>query len=130
MKTIEVMVRSAREIALGLLAYVILLVGSASFLLKHPMGPVPAAFLLISPVIPVAFILRSMVQLLRHSDELEQRIQLLAVSFSFASTALLGFTYERMRPFFGFSPMPSALILPLMVVLWLCGLFFFRRRFQ
>lgn len=130
MKTIEVMVRSARDIALGLLAYVIFLVGSASFLLKHPMGALPSTLILISPVLPVAFVLRSIVQLLRHSDELEQRIQLLAVSFSFASTALLGFTYERIEPIFGYPSFPSALILPLMVALWLLGLFYFKRRFQ
>jgi len=129
MKTIEIMVRSARDIVLGLLAYVIVLVGSGSFLLQHPMGALPSALILISPVIPVAFVLRSIVQLLRHSDELEQRIQLLAVSFSFASTIVLGYTYELIQPFTGV-PLSSAFILPLMVVLWLVGLFYFKRRYQ
>lgn len=129
MKTVEVMARSARDIALWLLAYVIVLVGSGSFLLQHPMAKLPSALILMSPVIPVAFVLRSIVQLLRHSDELEQRIQLLAVSFSLASTALLGYTYELISPFTGY-PLLSAFILPLMVILWLVGLYYFKRRYQ
>ncbi|MEW5941869.1 MAG: hypothetical protein AB1750_19570 [Chloroflexota bacterium] len=129
MKTVEVMVRSAWEIALGLMAYVIFLVGSRSMFLEYPMSPLPKALILASPVIPVAFVLRSIIRLLQNSDELQQRIQLFAIGFSAAATGLLTFAYGLLE-FDGYPPFPTALILPLMVILWIIGLLYFRWRFR
>jgi len=129
MKTIEVMVRSARDVAIGLFAYVISLVGSGSVLVMYPMGPVLGALIIVSPVTPVAFVLRSFFQLLQHSDELQQRIQLFAIGFSAAATALLTFAYGLLENI-GYPPFRTALILPLMVVLWVVGMVYFKWRFR
>ncbi len=130
MKTVEVMVRSAREIAIWLFLYAIILTASGSLLFNNPtMGPALGFLIGISPVLPVAFVLRSIIRLLQHSDELQQRIQLFAIGFSAAATGLLTFAYGLLE-FNGYPPFPVALILPLMVFLWILGMVYFKWRFR
>jgi hypothetical protein len=129
MKTVEVMVRSAWSIAIWLLVYAFVLTASGSILLFTPMSSIMRVLIGISPVVPVAFVLRSIFQLLQHSDELQQRIQLFAIGFSAAATGLLTFAYGLLENL-GYPPIPLALILPLMVVLWVVGMVYFKWRFR
>jgi len=128
MKTVEVMVRSARGIFRFGCWSTFVQVGSQSLLL-NPMGSIPTALIVISPVIPVAFILRSVIQLLQHSDELQQRIQLFSIGFTAAATGLLTFAYGLLESI-GYPPLPVALILPLMVILWIVSMLYFKWRFR
>ncbi len=98
-------------------------------MLMYPMGSLLTVLIIISPVIPVAFILRAVIQLLQHSDEFQQRIQLLSIGFSAAATGLLTFAYGLLETI-GYPPFPLALILPLMVILWIIGMLYFKWRFR
>ncbi|MFZ5856077.1 MAG: hypothetical protein ACOYZ6_04540 [Chloroflexota bacterium] len=129
MKTVEVMVRSAGSIAIWLFVYAFVLTASGSMLLFIPMGSLMRILVGISPVVPVAFVIRSIFQLLQHSDELQQRIQLFAIGFSAAATGLLTFAYGLLENL-GYPPMPLAFILPIMVMLWVIGMLYFKWRFR
>ncbi len=134
MKPMEVMVRSLRDVTIWLFVYVIVLTASGSTLLLNP-GSSEAVNILIgiSPVVPVAFILRTIVQILQHSDELQQKIQLLSIGFSAVTTALGTFAYGQLELRIGspsFPPIPSALILPIMVLLWAVGMLYFKWRYR
>lgn len=133
MKPMEAMIRSLRDVAIWLLAYAIVLTGSASMLLHPSSSQIVNILIAISPVVPVMFILRAVVQLLQHSDELQQKIQLLSIGFSATATALGTFAYGLLEFHIGypaFPPIPSAFILPLMVLLWTIGMLYFRWRYR
>lgn len=134
MKPIEIMVRSLRDVALWLFVYAIVLVVSGSMLLLNPSESEIVNILIgVSPVVPVAFILRAIMQILQHSDELQQKIQLLSIGFSAVATALGTFAYGQLEQNIGlptYPPIPSFLILPIMVVLWAAGMLYFRWRYR
>lgn len=129
MKPIGVAFRSTLGVLVGLIAYFLFLGIGAGLLLKYPMGDILRTLVIISPVIPVAFVLRSVMQLLQHTDELQQRIQLLAIGFSAAATSLLTFAYGLLENL-GYPSLHSALILPLMAVLWMIGMLYFKWRYK
>ncbi len=133
MKPIEVMVRSLRDVAIWLFIYAIVLTGSGSLLLHPSSSTVLNILVAISPVVPVAFVLRAIIQLLQHGDELQQRIQLLSIGFSATATALGTFAYGLLEFNIGlpqFPPLHSAFILPIMVLLWAVGMLFFKWRYR
>ncbi len=134
MKPIEVMIRSLRDVAIWLFLYVVVLTASGSALLLNPSESEIVNILIgISPVVPVAFILRAIVQILQHSDELQQKIQLLSIGFSAAATALGTFAYGQLELRIGppaYPTIPSFLILPIMVLLWAAGMLYFRWRYR
>ncbi|MBI5945134.1 MAG: hypothetical protein HY864_12255 [Chloroflexi bacterium] len=134
MKSIEVMVKSLRNVAIWLFVYAIVLTASGSILLLSPVTNNFLGMLIaVSPVIPVAFILHSIMQLLQHSDELQQRIQLLSIGFSAATTGLGTFAYGLLENYIGypqFPPLPSSFILPIMVFLWAIGMLYFKWRYR
>ena len=129
MKPIGVAFRSTLGVLVGLIAYFLFLGIGAGLLLKYPMGDILRTLVIISPVIPVAFVLRSVMQLLQHTDELQQRIQLLAIGFSAAATSLLTFAYGLLENL-GYPPLHSAFILPLMAALWVIGMLYFKWRYK
>ena len=121
--------RSTLGVLVGLVAYFFFLAKGAWLLLDIPIGSAMGILIAISPVIPVAFVLRSVMQLLQHTDELQQRIQLFAIGFSATTTALLTFAYGLLE-WNGYPSLPAALILPLMVVLWIVSMLYFKWRFR
>ena len=121
--------RSTLSVLVGLIAYFLLLGVGAGLLIDIPIRSAMGILIAISPVIPVAFVLRSVMQLLQHTDELQQRIQLMAIGFSAVVTGLLTFAYGLLENL-GYPPLPSAFILPLMVVLWVIGTLYFRWKFK
>ena len=129
MKSIGIAFRSTLGVLVGLVAYFLFLGVGAGLLLKYPMGDMLRMLVIISPVIPVAFVLRSVMQLLQHTDELQQRIQLLAIGFSATATGLLTFAYGLLENL-GYPPLHSAFILPLMVVLWVIGMLYFKWKYK
>jgi Kef-type K+ transport system membrane component KefB len=145
--------RSTLGVLVGLVAYFFFLAVGAGLLLDIPMGSAMGILIAISPVIPVAFVLYSVIQLLKHSDELQQRLQLFAISFSAVTTCLLTFAYGLLEasgypirldqslhlllqenPILsettGIPQINSAFILPLMVFLWVIGMLYFKWRYK
>jgi hypothetical protein len=130
MKQSEIMVRYLREFVLAVIAYVIAIVAANSLLPYFPLYRSPWAIpISLLPIIPVIFILRGIVKLLLNSDELQQRIQLLAIGFAAGMTGLLTFSYGFLENI-GMPRFSAIWVLPLMVVLWGIGLAYFSRRYQ
>ena len=81
--------RYTREILLAMAAYMVMVVATVSVLRDGgPEGPLRALVALL-PVPPIAFVLRAMVRYIRDADEMQQRIELEAVSIATALVALL-----------------------------------------
>lgn len=81
--------RYTREILLAMAAYMVMVVATVSVLRDGgPEGPLRALVALL-PVPPIAFVLRAMVRYIRDADEMQQRIELEAVSIATALIALL-----------------------------------------
>ena len=89
----EIMQRYIRELIWSSIAYAIVLIVSITFLKTFEFARVWQIIISLSPVIPVVFVLLAIMRLTIYSDELQQRIQLYAISFSAACTALITFSY-------------------------------------
>lgn len=83
--------RYTREVIIAMLAYVVLLVVSI-LLLKQVDGAALRALIALLPVPPIIFVLRAMIRYIRDVDELQQRIELEAVSFATAFVSLVYLT--------------------------------------
>jgi len=83
--------RYSREMMIAMGAYVVLLVLSI-LLLKRVEGTALRACIALLPVPPIAMTLRAMIRYIRDVDELQQRIELQAVSFAAAFVSLLYLT--------------------------------------
>lgn len=105
--------------SLAMVAYMIILIGSLTLLntVTNPVWRVPLA---VAPVIPVVFALLAFLRYLHQMDELQQRIQLVAVGFACGMTGLLTFTYGFLE-LIGFPHLALIWILPLMIALWGIG---------
>src|SRR5690606_31140639 len=78
-------------------------------------------FVAVAPVVPIIFAVMAVVRRVRTLDELQQRIQLEALAFAFACTAVLTFTYGFLE-LVGLPHLDWLWVLPLMSVLWAVGL--------
>jgi hypothetical protein len=130
MKQSEIMVRYLREFVAAIFAYVIAIVASNSLLPYYPLFHSPWAIpISLAPVIPVIFVLHAIVGLLLNSDELQQRIQLLAIGFAAGVTGFLTFSYGFLEGI-GFPKISFVWVLPMLVVFWGFGLAYFSRKYQ
>jgi hypothetical protein len=111
----------------AMLAYVLVLVFSVALIQRDPQAPWRYA-LAVAPVVPAFFALLGFIRFLGRMDELQRRIQLEAIGFSFAATSMLTFTYGFLEDV-GFPSLSYGWILPLMVMLWGLGLGFASRRY-
>ena len=83
--------RYTREVMLAMAGYVVLLVLSI-LLLKRVEDGLLRALIALLPVPPMMLVLRAMIRYIRDADELQQRIELQAVSFAAAFVSLLYLT--------------------------------------
>ncbi|WP_269789763.1 hypothetical protein [Stenotrophomonas sp. Iso1] len=83
--------RYTREVIIAMLAYAVLLVVSI-LLLKQVDGAPLRALIALLPVPPIVLVLRAMIRYIRDVDELQQRIELEAVSFATAFVSLVYLT--------------------------------------
>lgn len=115
---------------LALITYFIILVVSIS-ILKQDWIQIRVFVILISlaPSLPVMFVIFAMMRALRDSDELQQRVQLMATSFSAALTGLITFSYGFLENI-GFPKFPTFLVFPMLVAFWGISLGDFNRRYQ
>jgi hypothetical protein len=80
--------RYTRELMLAMGAYVLVLFASIH-LLRHVDAPLLRTLIALMPVPPIALALRAMVRYIRDIDEMQQRIELEAVSLATAFVSLL-----------------------------------------
>ena len=83
----------------------------------------------VAPVVPVSFGITAVMRRMRAMDELQQRIQLEALAFSFMVTAVLTMTYGFLQ-IVGFPSLNWTWVFPLMVGLWGIGQWVAGRRYR
>ena len=129
MKQVELMVRYTKEFILAIFAYIITLVASNSMLMNVNDASFWCIPLAIAPAIPVAFVIHAILRLLMSGDELQRKIQLLAIGFAAGITSMVTFTYGFLEGI-GFAHMSPIWILPMMIFFWGLGQAYFSRRYQ
>lgn len=125
----EVQKRYFKEFGISMGFYIVLLI--ASILIITNVGLPKAAQVIVTliPVIPTIFVVIAVMRALRDSDELQQRIQLQAVTFSAIVTGLITFSYGFLENI-GFPRLPSLFIFPFMIALWGIGAGIFAGKYK
>ncbi len=125
----EVQTRYFKEFGISMGFYVVLLIASISVLTKFELPKVAQIVVALIPVIPTIFVVIAVMRALRDSDELQQKIQLQAVTFSAIVTGLITFSYGFLENI-GFPHLPSLFIFPLMLALWGIGAGIFTGKYK
>jgi low affinity Fe/Cu permease len=125
----ELMRRYTRELISSSIVYAIVLIVSIAALKQFEFPRVWQIVISLSPVIPVVFVILAIMRLMIHSDELQQRIQLFAISFSAALTGLITFSYGFLENV-GFPKFPTFYVLPMLIFIWGMSLRYFEKRYQ
>lgn len=125
----EVQKRYFKEFGISMGLYIVLLIGSIAVLTNFELPKAAQIVVTLIPVIPTIFVVIAVMRALRDSDELQQKIQLQAVTFSAIVTGLITFTYGFLENV-GFPHLPSLFIFPLMLALWGIGAGIFARNYQ
>ncbi len=125
----EVQKRYFKEFGVSMGLYIVLLIGSVTVLTNFELPKAAQIAITLIPVIPTIFVVIAVMRALRDSDELQQKIQLQAVTFSAIVTGLITFTYGFLENI-GFPHLPSLFIFPLMLALWGIGAGIFARNYQ
>ncbi|GJQ51592.1 MAG: hypothetical protein HKUEN02_04390 [Anaerolineaceae bacterium] len=89
----DVQKRYFKEFGISMGFYVVLLIASISVITNVELPKAVQVVIALIPVIPTIFIVIAVMRALRDSDELQQRIQLQAVTFSAIVTGLITFSY-------------------------------------
>lgn len=117
-----------RELAAVLLVYAVVLVATRALL-----GLVPDSIwrfpLALAPMVPAMFVPWVVLRRLQGLDELQRQIQLEALGFAFAGTAVITFGYGFLETV-GFPHLHGFAVWPLMAVLWIVGRFLANRRYR
>jgi len=120
--------RYSFELFATLAAYAVLLVGSIE-LLKHTALPDPwRTVIALSPMVACGVCCQVVLRQLRRMDEMQRRIQLEALGFAFAGTAMLSFSYGFLEGL-DYPRLSMFWIWPVMAGLWCFGLVLARRRY-
>ncbi len=125
----EVQKRYFKEFGISMGFYFVLLIGSVTVLTNFELPKAAQIAITLIPVTPTIFVLLAVMRALRDSDELQQKIQLQAVTFSAIVTGLITFTYGFLENV-GFPHLPLLFIFPLMLALWGIGAGIFARNYQ
>ena len=117
------------ELTAALLVYGLMLVGSITLLMHVDVARPWRDVIALSPMLPAAAMAWVVLRELRRMDELQRRIQLEALGFSFAGTAILTFSYGFLEGL-GYPKLSMFTVWPILAVLWIVGLVLARRRYQ
>ena len=121
-------VRYFKEFFAALLAYMVALMLSVT-LLAHVESQMLRPILALLPMVPGFAMCWIVLRQLRRVDELQRRIQLEAMGFAFAGTALITFSYGFLE-IAGYERLSMFLIWPLMAILWIAGTIIGNRRYR
>ena len=125
----ELIHRYNRELIWSSIAYAVVLFVSIAMLKRFEFPRVWQVVISLSPVIPIVFVILAIMRLMIYSDELQQRIQLFAISFSAALTGLITFSYGFLENV-GFPKFPTFFVLPMLIFIWGMSLRYFEKRYQ
>lgn len=125
----DVQKRYFKEFGISMGFYVVLLIASISVISNVELPKAVQVVIALIPVIPTIFVVIAVMRALRDSDELQQRIQLQAVTFSAIVTGLITFSYGFLENI-GFPHFPSLFIFPLMIALWGIGAGIFAGKYK
>lgn len=109
--------------------YVVLLITSIMVLTNFKLPKTAQIVIALIPVIPTIFVVIAVMRALRDSDELQQKIQLQAVTFSAIVTGLITFSYGFLENV-GFPHFPTLFVLPLVIALWGIGAGIFTGKYK
>lgn len=110
----------------AVLAYLMVLVGSVTVVQANPTAEWRYEIAVL-PVIPASLVIFLTVRVLARLDEVQKRIQMQALGFSFVTTALLTFAYGFLESA-GMPDLNMTFVLPAMAVLWAGALTFLNLR--
>lgn len=125
----QVISRYGRELAFASIAYAALLVASIITLQRFELSKAMQVIVTLLPAIPTAFVIIAIMRMLISSDELQQRIQLYATSFSAALTGFITFSYGFLENV-GFPKFSTFLVFPMLIAFWGISLGYFSRKYQ
>ena len=117
------------ELTAALAVYGAMLFGSIELLSHADVARPWRDVIALSPMLPAAAMAWVILRELRRMDELQRRIQLEALGFSFAGTAVLTFSYGFLEGL-GYPRLSMFTVWPLLASLWIVGLVLARRRYQ
>ena len=109
-------------------AYLALTYASVRWLHRQP--PMPWRYVIaILPVLPIFLMPALVIEYLRNLDELQRKIQLEALGFAFAATALSTLTYGFLQNA-GLPQVNWIWVWPVMAGFWMLGMLAARRRYR
>ena len=118
-----------KELVATLVVYGAMLVGSIELLTHVDVARPWRDLIALCPMLPAAAMAWIVLRELRRIDELQRRIQLEALGFSFAGTAILTFSYGFLEGL-GYPRLSMFTVWPILGVLWSIGVVLARRRYQ
>jgi hypothetical protein len=121
--------RYLQQFFFAVFMYVVTLSASVILLRNFEFGRAWQIIISILPALPIIFLLIILMRLLSNSDELQQRINLLAVTFSAVLTGLITFSYGFLENV-GAPKLPTFAVLPMLFVFWGIGLGYFTKRYE
>ena len=125
----QVLKRYFKEFFSAIAAYVIVLIGSISVLKLFELSQPIKIIVALMPVIPIIFVITSIMRGVRDSDELQRKVQFSAIMFSAVATGFITFSYGLLENV-GFPPFPTIWVLPMMFVFWGISLGYFGKKYQ
>lgn len=120
--------RSTIDFVLAMLAYLMVLVGSVTFLQSNPQAPLRYVVAVL-PVVPASLVVLVFIRALSRLDELQKRIQMQSFGFALGATALVTFGYGFLEGV-GLPHLNWTFVLPLMAILWAVGTAIFTYRYR
>ena len=127
-QTYWVTYRTQIEFGLALVAYLMVLIGSATILRGNPDAPWKY-YIAVIPAVPAAAVIWLFLRAISHLNELQKRIQVNAFAFSLGTTAIVTFGYGLLEGV-GLPHLSWTYVLPLMAVLWGVGTAIFALRYR
>ena len=120
--------RYLKEFLTSMAGYSIAVPLSVGLLRGHEHTPLGYAIAFL-PIIPSAFALWAFLRYFRGLDELQRRIQLEAVAFSFLATCFVTLTWAFQQNA-GLPRFDVSWVAPLLILLWSVGVGIAKRRYQ
>ena len=118
----------SRDMAIGMVAYVLILFASIYYVKAHPGDPMRFAVALL-PMLPLVFVARATVRRLTRLDELQRQIQYASLAVTVLATALITLTYGFLENV-GMPHVNVLWVWPLMGAIWGISAFVAARYYQ
>ncbi len=118
-----------KQLLLALAVYLLVLAVSITLLNASPHSAWWRIPLAVTPMVPAIFMMLAVMRFYNRMDELQRRMQLEALAFGFAGTAILTFSYGFLEGV-GFPHLSWLFVWPLMGTLWILGKVIARRRYS